>query len=91
MRWANRGKVTQPLACIEGSMIVMTLSGLSLRDLEYAIAVADLGSFGKAAEQCRVAQPSLSTKDVRSRNELPLPHILSFPLVISRNPNGNMT
>ncbi|MBX4377780.1 LysR family transcriptional regulator, partial [Mycobacterium tuberculosis] len=43
-------------------MIVMTLSGLSLRDLEYAIAVADLGSFGKAAEQCRVAQPSLSVQ-----------------------------
>ncbi|RZS88851.1 LysR family hydrogen peroxide-inducible transcriptional activator [Phyllobacterium myrsinacearum] len=40
----------------------MTLSGLSLRDLEYAIAVADLGSFGKAAERCRVAQPSLSVQ-----------------------------
>eukprot|EP01132_Coremiostelium_polycephalum_P007187 gene7187-8852_t len=55
-------KVAQPLACIERSMIIMTLSGLSLRDLEYAIAVADLGSFGKAAEQCRVAQPSLSVQ-----------------------------
>jgi LysR family transcriptional regulator, hydrogen peroxide-inducible genes activator len=40
----------------------MNLSGLSLRDLEYVIAVADHGSFVKAAEQCRVAQPSLSVQ-----------------------------
>lgn len=40
----------------------MTLSGLSLRDLEYVVAVADHGSFVKAAEQCRVAQPSLSVQ-----------------------------
>jgi LysR family transcriptional regulator, hydrogen peroxide-inducible genes activator len=40
----------------------MNLSGLSLRDLEYVVAVADHGSFVKAAEQCRVAQPSLSVQ-----------------------------
>src|ERR1700757_1279487 len=40
----------------------MNASGLSLRDLEYAVAVADHGSFVKAAEQCRVAQPSLSVQ-----------------------------
>jgi LysR family transcriptional regulator, hydrogen peroxide-inducible genes activator len=40
----------------------MILSGLSLRDLEYVVAVADHGSFVKAAEQCRVAQPSLSVQ-----------------------------
>jgi LysR family hydrogen peroxide-inducible transcriptional activator len=40
----------------------MNLSGLSLRDLEYAVAVADLGSFVKAAEHCHVAQPSLSVQ-----------------------------
>jgi LysR family transcriptional regulator, hydrogen peroxide-inducible genes activator len=40
----------------------MNLTGLSLRDLEYAVAVADHGSFVKAAEQCRVAQPSLSVQ-----------------------------
>lgn len=32
----------------------------SLRQLQYAVAVADLLSFNKAAEECRVAQPSLS-------------------------------
>jgi LysR family hydrogen peroxide-inducible transcriptional activator len=40
----------------------MTLSGLSLRDLEYVVAVADHRSFVKAAEQCGVAQPSLSVQ-----------------------------
>lgn len=38
----------------------MNLSGLSLRDLQYVVAVADHGSFVRAAEQCHVAQPSLS-------------------------------
>jgi LysR family hydrogen peroxide-inducible transcriptional activator len=40
----------------------MNFSGLSLRDLEYAVAVADFGSFVKAAEHCHVAQPSLSVQ-----------------------------
>src|SRR5271170_7077755 len=40
----------------------MNLSGISLRDLEYVVAVAEQGSFVKAAEQCHVAQPSLSVQ-----------------------------
>ena len=33
---------------------------LSLTQLEYLLAVAELGSFGKAAERCHVSQPALS-------------------------------
>lgn len=37
-----------------------TLAGLSLRDLEYAVTVAELRHFGRAAERCGVSQPALS-------------------------------
>ena len=40
----------------------MSLAGLSLRDLEYVVAVADQGSFVGAAERCNVSQPSLSSQ-----------------------------
>ena len=34
----------------------------SLRQLEYAVAVADTLNFRKAAERCNVSQPSLSVQ-----------------------------
>src|SRR5438309_8337811 len=34
----------------------------SLRQLQYAVAVADTGGFRKAARLCRVSQPSLSAQ-----------------------------
>jgi LysR family hydrogen peroxide-inducible transcriptional activator len=35
---------------------------VSLRQLQYIVAVADRGSFGRAADACHVAQPSLSAQ-----------------------------
>src|SRR5437899_11703868 len=40
----------------------MSLAGVSLRDLEYVVAVADRASFVAAAEHCHVSQPSLSAQ-----------------------------
>lgn len=40
----------------------MNVSWLTLRDLEYVIAVAKHEHFGRAAHECHVSQPSLSTQ-----------------------------
>ena len=40
----------------------MSTPSLSLRDLEYLVAVADYQHFGKAAEACHVSQPALSSQ-----------------------------
>ena len=40
----------------------MSLAGVSLRDLEYVVAIADHASFVAAAEHCHVSQPSLSSQ-----------------------------
>ncbi|APH55286.1 Hydrogen peroxide-inducible genes activator [Granulibacter bethesdensis] len=50
-------------------MFPMNLAGLSLRDLEYAVAVSELRHFGRAAEQCGVSQPALS-EQVRKLEDL---------------------
>src|SRR5215831_8961268 len=42
--------------------MLLTPHPLSLRQLQYAVAVADARSFRRAAERCRVAQPSLSAQ-----------------------------
>ncbi|MHB1544988.1 MAG: hydrogen peroxide-inducible genes activator [Gammaproteobacteria bacterium] len=38
------------------------MNGLSLRELSYVVAVADTGSFTRAAQHCHVSQPTLSSQ-----------------------------
>lgn len=40
--------------------VASSVAGLSLRDLEYAVAVAGTRHFGRAAARCSVSQPALS-------------------------------
>ncbi len=67
-----------------------TLAGLSLRDLEYAVAVAECGHFGRAAERCGVSQAGLSVQ-VRKLESLlgaPLFHRTTRRLVVT--PEGEV-
>src|SRR5579871_1595634 len=43
---------------------------MELHQLKYLVAVADQGSFTKAAQQCLVAQPSLSQQIIKLEREL---------------------
>ncbi len=43
---------------------------VSLRQLQYLVAVADLGGFGRAAAACHVAQPSLSAQVAQAESLL---------------------
>ena len=51
-------------------MPTMTPSSVSLRQLQYIVAVADSGGFGRAAAQCHVAQPSLSSQVAHAEAQL---------------------
>jgi LysR family transcriptional regulator, hydrogen peroxide-inducible genes activator len=52
---------------------------VNLRDLEYLVAVAEHGHFGRAAAACYVSQPTLSTQLKKLETELGVP-------LIERNP-----
>jgi LysR family hydrogen peroxide-inducible transcriptional activator len=51
-------------------MPVMVPSTVSLRQLQYIVAVADFGGFGRAARECHVAQPSLSAQIALAEDQL---------------------
>ncbi len=56
---------------------------MNLRDLEYFVAVAELGHFGKAAERCFCTQPTLSGQLRRLEEELGAPLFERSPQRVS--------
>ncbi|URX62523.1 LysR family transcriptional regulator [Luteibacter anthropi] len=64
-------------------------TGLSFRDLEYVVAVAELGSFVGAARQCHVAQPSLSVQVRRIEERLHTPIFERTPRGVVMTPAGH--
>lgn len=61
---------------------------MNLRDLEYFVAVAELGHFGKAAERCFCTQPTLSGQLRRLEEELGAPLFERSPQRVSLTPFG---
>src|SRR4029077_16905810 len=54
-------------------MDLLSALPISLRQLQYIVAVADLGSFRRAADACHVAQPSLSAQVAGAERTLRVP------------------
>ncbi len=51
-------------------MDILATLPVSLRQLQYLVAVADLGGFRRAAEACHVSQPSLSVQVARAEEAI---------------------
>lgn len=61
---------------------------MNLRDLRYFIALAETRHFGRAAEQCFVSQPTLSTQIRKLEDELGVPLFERSPRKILLTPAG---
>jgi LysR family hydrogen peroxide-inducible transcriptional activator len=65
-----------------------SLAGLSLRDLEYVEAVAELTHFGRAAERCGVSQPALSEQIRKLEAHLGVPFFERTRRRVAVTPQG---
>jgi LysR family hydrogen peroxide-inducible transcriptional activator len=65
-----------------------SLAGLSLRDLEYVEAVAELSHFGRAAERCGVSQPALSEQIRKLEAHLGVPFFERTRRRVAITPQG---
>lgn len=61
---------------------------LTLRQLQYVVAIAETGSFRAAAERCRVAQPSLSAQVAALEDALGAPLFERGPRRVRTTPAG---
>jgi len=69
-------------------MMQKSLAGLSLRDLEYVEAVAELSHFGRAAERCGVSQPALSEQIRKLEAHLGVPFFERTRRQVAITPQG---
>jgi LysR family transcriptional regulator, hydrogen peroxide-inducible genes activator len=62
---------------------------MTLAELRYLVAVADLGHFGRAAERCRVTQPTLSSQLRKLEESLGVPLVERTTRFVSLTPVGH--
>ncbi len=77
-----REKITKAIGTVHFSAI------MNLRDLEYFVAVAELGHFGKAADRCFCTQPTLSGQLRKLEDELGSPLFERMPQGVRLTPLG---
>lgn len=77
-----REKIPKAIAPVHFSLI------MNLRDLEYFVAVAELGHFGKAADRCFCTQPTLSGQLRKLEDELGSPLFERMPQGVRLTPLG---
>lgn len=65
-----------------------TVHPVNLRTLEYVVAVADLGHFSRAAERCKVSQPTLSLQIRSLETQLGLELFERSTHPVRLTPNG---
>ncbi|HET8690763.1 MAG TPA: LysR substrate-binding domain-containing protein [Steroidobacteraceae bacterium] len=61
---------------------------MTLRDLEYLVALADTRHFGRAAERCHVSQPTLSAQVRKLEGTLGVPLVERRPRRVGLTPAG---
>lgn len=67
----------------------MNISALTLRNLEYIVAVAGEGHFGRAAEACGVSQPALSAQVQKVEESLGIQIFERTKRVVQLTPTGS--
>src|SRR3984957_4541480 len=61
---------------------------MTLAELRYLVAVADLRHFGRAAERCRITQPTLSSQLRKLEETLGVPLVERTPRFVPLPPSG---
>jgi len=61
---------------------------MTLAELRYLVAVADLSHFGRAAERCRVSQPTLSSQLMKLEDSLGVPLVERTTRFVTLTPIG---
>src|ERR1700751_69097 len=61
---------------------------MTLAELRYLVAVADLSHFGRAAERCRVTQPTLSSQLRKLEENLRVPLVERTTRFVTLTPIG---